>query len=89
MKDKIKKEELNEIHIDFSDIEFVSRSAAHEFFLLKEELKPHKNVEFINTNDDVSEMFKAVAASRALPRKLNGKIQVERVSAEEFFKARI
>lgn len=59
------------INLDFQDVEFISRSAAHELLIMKEDLKwkstNSKDVIFINTNKDVTDMLRTVAASRAVP----------------------
>lgn len=60
------------VDLDFQKVDFVSRSAAHELLLLKEKFARRifkkKTVSFINTNNDVSAMLKAVASSRAMPK---------------------
>ena len=60
------------IEIDFTNVEFISRSAAHAFILMKEDFqrKPFKKrkVIFINTNKDVNEMLRIIAANRVAPK---------------------
>lgn len=67
----IEKIDAKRIELDFKEIEFVSRSAAHELLLIKEKWfhKQKKKLIFQNTNDDVKKMIKAVASSRAIPDK--------------------
>lgn len=51
--------------LDFSSVAFISRSAAHEFILLEEDLKSHKKqIEFIHMNSDVQAMFNTVRHHR-------------------------
>lgn len=59
------------IALDFSDIEFLSRSAAHELLQLKEELKMkhNKELQFVNANEEVSVILRVVAANRAVAKK--------------------
>ena len=68
LKSQILKSDIKSVVLDFTDVQFISRSAAHELLLVKEELR-HKNKElsFENTNQDVTEMLRIVAANRALP----------------------
>ena len=54
-----------EIIIDFSNIEFISRSAAHEILKTK---KTHNNMQFANMSTEVAEMIRIVAANTAYPR---------------------
>ncbi|MDO8429967.1 MAG: hypothetical protein Q7S73_01200 [bacterium] len=60
------------VDLDFQNVEFISRSATHELLSLKEDLSRKyfnkKTISFINANKDVSEMFRIVAANRALPK---------------------
>lgn len=61
------------VNLDFSDVEFISRSAAHAMLLMKDnlcrKLLNKKEIYFINTNNDTQTMFRAIAANRALPKK--------------------
>jgi anti-anti-sigma regulatory factor len=72
LKSIIEKTHSKTIDLDFHDVEFVSRSAAHELLLLKETLNKRffrkKVINFVNASDNVSEMFRTVAANRALPK---------------------
>lgn len=60
------------VNLDFSDVEFVSRSAAHALLLMKENLHrkflKKKDILFINVNEDIKKMFRIIAANRALPK---------------------
>lgn len=72
LKTTIEKAYAKAINLDFSAVEFVSRSAAHELLVLKEKLNKSflrkKVINFINASDNVTEMFRTVAANRALPK---------------------
>lgn len=72
LKTTIEKAYAKAINLDFSAVEFVSRSAAHELLVLKEKLNKSffkkKAINFINASDNVTEMFRTVAANRALPK---------------------
>jgi anti-anti-sigma regulatory factor len=64
----IQKAKTDLVKLDFVEIDFVSRSAAHELLLLKEKFdRQSKSIFFINANQDVSKMLRIVAANRALP----------------------
>jgi len=69
---KIKETNAELVILDFSDIKFVSRSAAHSLLLLKDKFKNKllykKEVSFANANDDVSKMLRMVAANRVYPK---------------------
>jgi anti-anti-sigma regulatory factor len=55
--------------LDFHDVEFISRSAAHEPLLIKEEVRSNKKeISFENANKDITEMLRIVAANRAMPK---------------------
>lgn len=77
VRSKISHSRANVIELDFRDVDFISRSAAHALLVLKEDLErkflSKKIVVFINTNPSVSEMFRIVAANRAVPlrKKMN------------------
>lgn len=70
LKPHIFKQKETSIVLDFSNVEFLSRSAAHEFLLIKEDLyhDQQKKLSFENTNKFVTEMLRVVAANRALPK---------------------
>lgn len=58
--------------LDFSSVAFTSRSAAHEFILLEEDLKSHKKqVALVHMNKDVQAMFSTVRHHRIATQKLD------------------
>jgi anti-anti-sigma regulatory factor len=79
----INKAHAKTIDLDFSAVEFVSRSAAHELLVLKEKLNKSllrkKTINFINASDNVSEMFRTVAANRALPKTKPEDIEIQTI----------
>lgn len=77
----IRKTKKNLVNLDFAKVDFVSRSAAHELVLLKEKwARRLKGISFINTNRDVANMLRLVAASRVLPLRKSIKFEPEVVS---------
>ena len=69
------------VDLDFKNTSAISRSAAHELLLIKEDLARaiawKKEISFINTNKDIESMLRVIAANRALPKteKATPKIQ--------------
>ncbi|MFA5091583.1 MAG: hypothetical protein WC483_03200 [Candidatus Paceibacterota bacterium] len=86
----VKKMPFKTFELDFSDVEFISRSAAHELLVMKEKLAHRlffkKDIIINNTNFDVSEMIRVVAANRAVPKKIAEKMETKIVSFDEFLK---
>jgi len=77
----IRKTEIQSVVLDFTDVEFISRSAAHELLLLQEEFhQKHKELSFENANKDITQMIRIVAANRALPEHSKPTFKAERVS---------
>lgn len=71
------------VDLDFSDVEFVSRSATHALLSIKEDLQRRqtekKVVSFVNANEEVQEMFRIIAANRAMP-KIKPNFEAEKVN---------
>lgn len=83
----IKKTRNNLVDLDFSKVDFVSRSAAHELVSLKEKWnKKSKNISFVNTNQDVAKMLRAIAANKALPKEKPVSYKPKVVSIESLAK---
>ena len=82
----ISKEKAESIDLDFRDVEFVSRSATHEFLIMKEALaqktQSKKTVTFINLEQNVKDMFRAVAANRAAPKSAKPELKLRITSIE-------
>lgn len=92
--DRLRKAVINAksklVDLDFKDVEFISRSAAHELLIMKEDLRRRllrqkKEVVYTNTNKDVTEMFRIVAANRAVPKTVKPKDKLERVDIVSLF----
>ena len=68
----ISQAESQSVDLNFAKVEFVSRSAAHALLVMKEDLQrkflKKRFINFVNTNDEVKEMFRIIAANRAVPR---------------------
>ncbi|MBU2542604.1 DUF4325 domain-containing protein [Patescibacteria group bacterium] len=59
------------VNLDFSKVEFISRSTAHELLKIQNDFNNkffNKRINFVNTNKDVSEMLRIVAANLASPK---------------------
>jgi anti-anti-sigma regulatory factor len=69
LKEAIKKTDTDSVDLDFSNVRFISRSATHALLLMQERLQPKKDISFINTNKDVSDMLRIVAANRVVSKK--------------------
>ncbi len=84
---KIEKIRAKSVELDFTSVEFISRSAAHEFLLMKEKFQQQKHISlfFSNTNEQVASMLRSVAANRALPKSSEYAPQFQRVSFKKLF----
>lgn len=82
LKKIIIKTRAKRVDLDFKKVKFVSRSAAHELLKLKEELfyKNKKVIQFVNLNDDIAQMLKIVASSRAVSKKEIPKLKIDTVN---------
>jgi len=80
LRDKIKKTDLKSVNLDFDNVQFISRSAAHSLLLLKEELLNKKEISFLNTNQDIAMMLRSVAASRALPKQERTRFRAKKIN---------
>lgn len=85
----IKAISTKQVSLDFKRVEFVSRSAAHELLTIKEDWKRKKlfrdkEINFINTNEEVSTMLRVVASNRAVP-KAKPVFRAEHVDAKTLF----
>lgn len=86
LRNRVKKAETSSVDLDFSEVEFISRSAAHELLSMKEDFKRSffnkKELSFVNTDNDVSEMLRIVASNRALPKIFKPDFKAERIKIE-------
>ena len=79
LKKKIITAKSSLIELDFSSVEFISRSAAHELILMKEDLRNKKEISIVNANDAVTQMLRIVAANRIAPKTQKPKFNPKRV----------
>jgi len=83
----IRRMRSNNIELDFSNIDFISRAATHELLLMKERLLYRlffkKVITFINMNIDVFNMIRIVAANRVAPKEHIDDQELEIVSVEQ------
>lgn len=82
----IKKTDVKSINLDFSNVKVVSRSSAHALLLMKDRLYAKKDISFINTNEDVTNMLRIVAANRIVPKKKKPNFNPEKISIKDLFK---
>jgi len=82
----IKKTNIKLVDLDFSNVKFISRSAAHALLLMKERLQAKKNISFINTNKDVTNMLRVVAANRIVSEKQKPEFHPEKIDVNVLFK---
>ncbi|MDD5430904.1 MAG: STAS domain-containing protein [Candidatus Pacebacteria bacterium] len=69
LKSRVLESDVKSVVLDFKNVQFASRSAAHELLLIQEEVsQKNKELSFENTNDDITKMLRIVAANRALPK---------------------
>ncbi len=91
LKKVIKKIDANRVFLDFSEVEFVSRSAAHALLLIKEDSRRKffgkKEIAFINANSDVEKMLRIVAANLALPKRSKVDFKAERINIKSLSNA--
>ena len=77
------KPSVNLVELDFAEVTFISRSAAHQLLVIKEELRlDNHEITFTHTNDEVTEMLRIVAANRAIPKKTKPEFKAEKVDIE-------
>jgi anti-anti-sigma regulatory factor len=82
----IKKVDNKSIDLDFSNVKFVSRSAAYALLSMREKLQVKKDIYFINTNKNVANMLRVVAANRIVPQKKKPEFNPKKTSIKSLFK---
>ena len=77
------------VHVNFKDVEFISRSAAHELIRVKEQLEhvKKKNIEFIKLSEDVAQMIRLVAASKAYSKPEIKNFKPKKVNLKDLMRA--
>lgn len=91
LRSAVKAKDAKFVDLDFSDVTFISRSAAHELLQMKNDFKyltasKEKVIAFVNTHDNVSEMLRIVAANRALPKEREISFDPKRISIASILK---
>lgn len=90
LEDAIKRADAESVVLDFADIKFISRSAAHALILLQQrfenEVSNKKIISFENAIDDVKEMLRIVSANRTYPKKGKPEFNPKRISIESLLK---
>ena len=78
------------IDIDFSGIELVSRSAAHELLKMKERFEydcaDSKRINFVGLGENVAKMIRVVAANIAAPLENREEFKPKRIRIEDLVK---
>ncbi len=86
----VNKSDTKAVDLDFAKVEFVSRSAAHALLLMKEDLQRRwlnkKFIAFVNASENVQEMFRVVAANRALPKTNELQVKIEKTDINSLAK---
>jgi hypothetical protein len=89
LREKVAKIPSETVQLDMANVDFISRSAAHELLQVKEFFAaqtPKKTVDFINANDTVSAMLRVVASNRAVPLKKPVFTNIENISVADLEK---
>ena len=73
----IKKYSKHNIVLNFSKIQFISRSAAHEILRLKSK---YQNIVLENATSEVAGILRTVAASMALPKDTTSKFKPKKTT---------
>ena len=80
----IKKTNAQSVVLDFTDIKFISRSAAHALILLQQRFENKvlnkKVISFENATKDVLEMIRIVSANKTYPQKEKPDFNPKRIS---------
>lgn len=73
--------EMNEYIIDFSEIEFISRSFAHEMIKIKRQLElQNKKIEFQNTQEVVKKMLEIVSQQNNIVSKIPPSVGITKIT---------
>lgn len=88
LESKLAKLPNKKINLDFTNIIFVSRSAAHELILMQERLSEkflkRKLVNFVNMNEDIKNLINHIA--KANPEREVFRFNVKKVDTANFLK---
>ena len=90
LEDAIKRTDTESVVLDFTDIKFVSRSAAHALILLQQrfenEVLNKKIISFENAINDVLEMLRIVSANKTYPKKEKPEFNPKRINIASLLK---
>lgn len=90
LEDKSKKTDTESVVLDFSNVKFISRSAAHALALLKERVESRvsnrKSLSFVNANSDIVEMLRIVAANKIYPKDKKPEFNPEEIDINSLLK---
>jgi len=79
-----------QVNLDFSKVEIISRSVAHELLKIQADFDRKiifsKRVNFVNTNENVSKMLRIVASNLALPRTIKPQVKVDVIDINSIIK---
>lgn len=88
---EVSKQKYSIVNLDFTDVEFISRSAAHELLSLQEKMRTKtfkkKEILFVNTSDDVKKMLRIVASNKAVPESSKPRIRLEKIDIHALMSA--
>ncbi len=82
----IKKFNTDSVILDFSNVKFVSRSAAHALLLMRERLQLKRDITFVNANEDVANMLRIVAANMIVSKKQKPEFNPKKISINSLLK---
>ena len=91
LKESIKKARTKDVYLDFSEVKFMSRSVAHALLLIQDDFKhirserKKKRILFKNTNKNIRDMLRLVAANRAMPIEKKIEFNPRYIKAKAFF----
>lgn len=90
LEDAIKRTNTELVILDFTDIKFVSRSAAHALISLQQrfenKISNKKIILFENATNDVLEMLRIVSANKTYPKKEKPEFNPKRIDITSLLK---
>jgi anti-anti-sigma regulatory factor len=85
LREKILSCDTEFVYLNFEGVSFISRSAAHEILVIKEEL-PQKKTYLTNMNESVEKMFSVVQKSKNSPKANIIKFHAETIKKAQLLK---
>jgi anti-anti-sigma regulatory factor len=90
LKKEVLKRKESPVKLDFTKVEFVSRSAAHEFLTLQDDMQNRlfkkRKVQFVNTSENIKQMFRVVAANMAMPKNQKPDVELKKTDIQTLLK---